>query len=77
MTNIIIDSHCHLNFPQFKDNLDEVVSRALDKGVHRMITISTKLNEISDLETISKTYSEVYNSVGVQSDTEILPVNIF
>ena len=65
MSNKIVDSHCHLNFPQFKDNLDDVVRRALDKGVHRMITISTKLNEISDLETISKTYSEVYNSVGV------------
>ena len=48
MSNKIVDSHCHLNFPQFKDNLDDVVRRALDKGVHRMITISTKLNEISD-----------------------------
>ncbi len=63
--NKIIDSHCHLNFPQFKGKLDEIVKRALDNGVSRMLTISTKLNEISELESISKSYSEVYNSVGV------------
>ena len=65
MSNKIVDSHCHLNFPQFKDKLDEIVNRALDKGVSKMLTISTKLNEISNLEDISKAYSEVYNSVGV------------
>ena len=65
MSNKIVDSHCHLNFPQFKDKLDEIVNRALDKGVSKMLAISTKLNEISNLEDISKTYSEVYNSVGV------------
>ena len=63
--NKIIDSHCHLNFPQFKGKLDEIVKRALDNGVSRMLTISTKLNEINELESISKSYSEVYNSVGV------------
>ena len=65
MSNKIVDSHCHLNFPQFKDKLDEIVNRALNKGVSKMLTISTKLNEISNLEDISKAYSEVYNSVGV------------
>ena len=65
MSNKIVDSHCHLNFPQFKDKLDEIVNRALDKGVSKMLTISTKLNEIRNLEDISETYSEVYNSVGV------------
>ena len=63
--NKIVDSHCHLNFPEFKDNLDEIINRALDNGVNKMLTISTKLNEINMLENISKAYSEVYNSVGV------------
>ena len=63
--NKIIDSHCHLNFPQFKGKLDEIVKRALDNGIYRMLTISIKLNEINELESISKSYSEVYNSVGV------------
>ena len=61
----IVDSHCHLNFPQFKGKLDEIIKRALDKGIYRMLTISTKLNEINDLQSISKSYSEVYSSTGV------------
>ena len=65
MSNKIVDSHCHLNFPQFKGNLKEVVQRALDNGVSKMLTISTKLNEINELEKISNMYSEVYNSIGV------------
>ena len=65
MMNKIVDSHCHLNFPQFKGKLDEIVKRALDNGIYRMLTISIKLNEINELESISKSYSEVYNSVGV------------
>jgi TatD DNase family protein len=65
MSNKIVDSHCHLNFPQFKDNLDKVVNRAVEKGVYRMLTISTKLSEIDNLENISKSYSQVYNSVGI------------
>ena len=44
MSNKIVDSHCHLNFPQFKDNLKEVVQKALDNKVSKMLTISTKLN---------------------------------
>ena len=65
MKNTIIDSHCHLNFPQFKGKLDEIINRALDGGVSKMLTISTKLREINDLENISKSYSQVYNTVGV------------
>ena len=65
MSKSVIDSHCHLNFPQFKDNLDDIIKRALNNGVSKMLTISTKLNEINDLEAISNSYSEVYNSVGI------------
>tara|TARA_B100000315_G_scaffold255196_1_gene297964 strand:+ start:2050 stop:2829 length:780 start_codon:yes stop_codon:yes gene_type:complete len=65
MIKQIVDSHCHLNFPEFKDNLDKVVDRALKNGVYKMLTISTKLNEINDLIYISNLYSEVYYSVGV------------
>ena len=56
MKNTIIDSHCHLNFPQFKGKLDEIINRALDSGVSKMLTISTKLREINDL--VEKTAKE-------------------
>ena len=41
----LIDSHCHLDFPDFADDLDAVVERARAAGVERMITIGTKVAE--------------------------------
>ena len=39
----LIDSHCHLDFPDFAGDLDQVVERARAAGVERMITIGTKV----------------------------------
>ena len=44
MTDIrITDSHCHLDFPDFEGQTAEIVSRAASHGVHRMVTICTRL----------------------------------
>jgi len=45
MTNTpqIVDSHCHLDFPDFADELGDVIDRAVASGVARMVTICTKL----------------------------------
>ena len=63
--NTIVDSHCHLNFPQFKGKIDEIIKRAVEMKVTKMLTISTKLSEMNDLEEISKSYSQVFNTVGI------------
>ena len=39
----ITDSHCHLDFPDFNDDLSEVINNALQNGVSRMVTICTRL----------------------------------
>ena len=65
MINTIVDSHCHLNFPQFKGKIDEIIKRAVEMKVTKMLTISTKLSEMNDLEEISKSYSQVFNTVGI------------
>ena len=39
----VFDSHCHLDFPDFQDDLDGVVGRALAVGVTRFVTISTRV----------------------------------
>ncbi len=62
---MLVDSHCHLNFPDFKDNLDEVVSRAVAGDVAYMQTICTKLAEFPNILTIAKQYPNIWCSVGV------------
>ena len=60
----LVDSHCHLDFPDFKDDLDGVVGRARAAGVSRFVTISTRVRRQSDLLAIAERFADVYCSVG-------------
>lgn len=62
---MLVDSHCHLNFPDFKDDLDAVITRAGDAGVKKMVSICTKLEEFEEIAAIADKYPNVYCSVGV------------
>lgn len=62
---MFVDSHCHLNDPQFKEDLLSLLGRAKALGVARMLTISTEMKEVPDLEKLSDTYPEIYHTVGV------------
>jgi len=61
---MIVDSHCHLDFPDFSGELDAVVARARAAGVVRMVTISTRIAQQSALLTIAGRFPDVYCSVG-------------
>ncbi|MGN6410142.1 MAG: TatD family hydrolase [Nitrobacter sp.] len=61
---MLVDSHCHLDFPDFADELDAVVARAEAAGVKRMVTISTRVREQTKLLAIAERFSNVYCSVG-------------
>ena len=60
----LVDSHCHLDFPDFKDDLDGVVGRAQAAGVSRFVTISTRVRRQADLIAIAERFPDVYCSVG-------------
>src|SRR3954454_21668075 len=61
---MLVDSHCHLDFPDFKDELDGVVDRAKAAGIGRLVTISTRVRRQPDLIAIAERFPEVYCSVG-------------
>ncbi|WP_440993971.1 TatD family hydrolase [Cysteiniphilum litorale] len=64
---MIIDSHCHLNYLQKKGQptLQEIVAEAKAKGVEKIISISTTLEDVEVIKAIALTFPEVYYSVGV------------
>lgn len=61
---MLVDSHCHLDFPDFADDLDAIVARAEAAGVGRIVTISTRLRRIGSLLAITARFPNVYCSVG-------------
>ena len=61
---MLVDSHCHLDFPDFADDLAGIVARAEASGVGRMVTISTRVKKLPDLVAIAERFPNVYCSVG-------------
>jgi TatD DNase family protein len=61
---MLVDSHCHLDFPDFASDLDSIVARAAEAGIGRMVTISTRVRRLSELIAIAEKYDDVYCSVG-------------
>lgn len=74
----IVDSHCHLDFPDFNDELPEVIERAQEAGVSRMVTICTKLPSLPRVRDIVATYPNVFYAAGVHpmSAAEHAPVTV-
>lgn len=62
---MLVDSHCHLDFPDFADELDAVVARALAAGVGTMLTICTRPSELDRNLAIAERYPQVFCAVGV------------
>ncbi len=61
---LLVDSHCHLNYPEFAA-LDEVVTRADEAGVGLMQTISTKRSDFAEVIAIAEQHPHIYASIGI------------
>ena len=61
---MLVDSHCHLDFPDFGAELDAIVARAGTKGVGLMVTISTRVRRHAQVLTIAERFPNVCCSLG-------------
>ena len=61
---MIVDSHCHLDFPDFAGELDAIVARAQAQGVGRMVTISTRVKRHAEVLALAERFPSVFCSVG-------------
>lgn len=61
---MLVDSHCHLDFPDFSVELDAVVGRARTAGVIRVVTISTRVEKFPAVRAVAERFDEVFCSVG-------------
>lgn len=61
---MLIDHHCHLDFPDFADDLPGVVARAGQAGVGLMVTISTRIRQFDRVLAVAEQFDNVFCSVG-------------
>lgn len=61
----IVDSHCHLDFEVFHEDLNEVLERAKQAGISHMQTICTKITHFNNIKKLAETYPNIFCSVGI------------
>jgi len=61
---MLVDSHCHLDFPDFASELDAVIARARQAGIGRIVTISTRVKKHAQVLAIAEKFPDVFCSVG-------------
>ena len=61
----LIDSHCHLIFENFLDDIDAVACRWRSKGVKKLLHACVELSDIPKMQKIANRFSEIYYSVGL------------
>jgi TatD DNase family protein len=61
----MVDAHCHLNFKAFENDLDEVVKRALAKGVNKIVNVGSSLETSKVAVELARKYPNLYATVGI------------
>ena len=75
---MFVDSHCHLDSPEFSDDLDGIVSRADEAGVKHMLSICTQVTKFDQVLAVARRYENIFCTVGIhphnaQEEPEVTP----
>ena len=62
---MIIDSHCHLDFPNLYSQLDDVIYRANSNDIQRLLTICTTIESFDKIKKIVNKYKNIYGTFGI------------
>lgn len=67
---MLVDSHCHLNFPELVQNMDQVLDSMRSNQVGHALCVSVTLDKFPEVLAIAEQYPNIYASVGVHPDYE-------
>jgi len=73
---MIVDSHCHLDFPNLYDQLDDVVKRAERNNVKFLLTICTTTESFDKIKLIVNKYKNIYGTFGIHPHETIKNKNV-
>jgi TatD DNase family protein len=67
---MFIDSHCHINFPEFSERLPALFAKMAENQVSHALCVSVELDKFPEIRAMAEAYPQVYASVGVHPDYE-------
>ena len=62
---MLIDTHCHLTFPELAEQTPALIERAAERGVDRMITIATTPADAADAARMLESHENVFKAAGI------------
>jgi TatD DNase family protein len=68
---MFIDSHCHLNFPELAENLDELLANMRQNEVNHALCVGVNLENFPQIQLLAEQHEQIYASVGVHPDYEL------
>jgi TatD DNase family protein len=71
---MLVDSHCHLNFPELAAKVDDALALMHENGVTHALCVSVTLEEFPQVRALAERYPNLYASVGVHPDYPDVPV---
>jgi len=71
---MLVDSHCHLNFPELAGKIDEALALMRDNRVTHALCVSVTLQEFPQVRALAEQFPHIYGSVGVHPDYPDVPV---
>ena len=66
----IIDSHCHINFPELGEDIEGILKRMKENSVTKALCVSVQLEKLDEILGLATKYPNIYASVGVHPDNE-------
>lgn len=69
---MFIDSHCHINFPEIANNIDEVLANMQTNQVSNALCVSVDLDKFPEILALAEKHDNIYASVGVHPDYELV-----
>lgn len=70
---MLVDSHCHLDFPELSGDLDAVLALMRENGVTHALCVSVTLQDFPRVRALAERYSQLYATVGVHPDYPDVP----
>lgn len=68
--NVLVDSHCHIDFPDFEKDLSDVLKRAAQSGVAYLLCVSVDVRKLERIKELTRENDHIFASVGIHPNLE-------